>query len=510
MATRGAAATSQPLATTAAIATLERGGSFADAAIAASAVLCVVEPWNSHLGGDAFLIVHEALHRETLAYNASGAAPASAKREPIPLRGPRSCTVPGLVDAWFALHARHGRLPVAELLAPAIRYAHDGYPAGPRAVKKFAEFSELTGLEALGTKTPQLGDVIRQPDLAWSLEQLAQHGRDAFYLGSIAQKIVTASEGHFSYDDLATHRTRILPPLSVEYRSLTVHCQPPPSQGMILAQELGLARGFNLASLDEAERTHLLVECKKRAFADRFAYLADPEWRDIPLERLLSEPYLAQRRAELTETATPMPPIMGVSEGQDTTYFLIADSQGNAVSFIQSIFHNFGSAWIPEGTGILFNNRLTGFSLDPASPNVLEPGKRPAHTLNAWLATNPDGTLALVGGTPGANIQVQTNLQLIVNSVDLGLDAQEAVERPRWQHSSDGGNTGQSEEGIGILEVEDRTDPAVLAGLSARGHDTRPLGPWAHGSAAQLLQVLPSGAYAVGSDPRCDGHASGI
>jgi gamma-glutamyltranspeptidase/glutathione hydrolase len=513
VAKNGAAATSQPLATAAALAILGRGGTFADAAIAASAVLCVIEPWNSHLGGDAFLIVHDAKTRATLAYNASGAAPKAATIESypegVPIHGPRAVTVPGLVDAWFALHQRHGALPMAELLQAAIGYAHDGYPAGPRAVKKFAEFAALSGLEALGTKTPALGELIRQPELAWSLEELARNGREAFYSGAIAHKIVAASQGHFTLDDLAAHRTRVLSPLSVGYRGLTVHCQPPPSQGMILAQELALAEGFALGELTEAERTHVLVECKKRAFADRFAHLADPEWRDIPLEQLLSEPYLAKRRAELGEKASSVA-AGALDEGQDTTYFLVADTSGNAVSFIQSIFHNFGSAWIPEGTGILFNNRLTGFSLDPTSPNVLEPGKRPAHTLNAWLATHPDGSLALVGGTPGANIQVQTNLQLIVNVLDLGLDPQEAVERPRWQHSSDGGNTGQSEEGLGVLELEDRADPSLFATLTERGHTVKPLGPWAHGSAAQLLQVLPSGAYAVGSDPRCDGHAGGL
>ncbi|MBB6048439.1 gamma-glutamyltransferase family protein [Armatimonas rosea] len=518
VAKNGVAATSQPLATAAALAILGRGGTFADAAIAASAVLCVIEPWNSHLGGDAFLIVHDAQTRKTLAYNASGAAPKSASlasyRAPLPIHGARAATVPGLVDAWFALHQRHGSLPFSDLLSAAIGYARDGYPAGPRAVKKFAEFAHLSGLEALGTKTPTLGELVRQPDLAWSLEELAQHGREAFYSGAIAQKIVAASKGHFTLDDLAAHKTRILAPLSVGYRGLTVHCQPPPSQGMILAQELALAEGFALGELDEDERTHLLVECKKRAFADRFAHLADPEWHEIPLERLLSEPYLAKRRAEIGESATVMPSPtrggQGADEGQDTTYFLVADKNGNAVSFIQSIFHNFGSAWIPEGTGILFNNRLTGFSLDPKSPNVLAPGKRPAHTLNAWLATNPDGTLALVGGTPGANIQVQTNLQLLVNTLDLDLDPQEAVERPRWQHSSDGGNTGQSEEGLGILELEDRAAPALFGELVERGHDVRPIGGWAHGSAAQLLKVLPSGAYAVGSDPRCDGQAGGL
>ena len=518
VAANGAAATSQPLATAAALAILGRGGTFADAAIAASAVLCVIEPWNSHLGGDAFLIVHDAKKRETLAYNASGAAPKSATLASypngIPVHGPRSATVPGLVDAWFELHQRHGSLPMIELLVPALDYALSGYPAGPRAVKKFAEFSSVSGLEALGTRTPALGEIIRQPELSWSLEELATYGREAFYSGAIAKKIVAASDGHFTLDDLATHKTRILAPLSVGYRGLTVHCQPPPSQGMILAQELALAEGFDLATMTEDERTHILVECKKRAFADRFTHLADPEWHEIPLEKLLSEPYLAKRRAEISKSATIMTPRRagdgGWAEGQDTTYFLVADAEGNAVSFIQSIFHNFGSAWIPGGTGILFNNRLTGFSLDSASPNVLEPGKRPAHTLNAWLATNPDGSLALVGGTPGANIQVQTNLQLLVNTLDLGLDPQEAVERPRWQHSSDGGNTGQSEMGLGVLELEDRAETTLFTELTERGHSVKPIGPWAHGSAAQLLKVLPGGAYAVGSDPRCDGHAGGI
>ncbi len=513
VAANGAAATSQPLATAAALAILGRGGTFADAAIAASAVLCVVEPWNSHLGGDALLIVHEAKTRETLAYNASGAAPKSATRVSysagIPVHGPRAVTVPGLVDAWFALHRRHGALPLQDLLASAIGYAKDGYPAGPRSVKKFAEFAHVAGLEALGTKTPQLGETIRQPELAWSLAEIAKNGRDAFYSGAIAERIVAASEGHFSLEDLAAHKTRILAPLSVGYRGLTIHCQPPPSQGMILAQELVLAEGFDLAALGEAQRTHILVECKKRAFADRFAHLADPEWHDIPLTQLLSESYLARRRAEIGTSASTVT-AGALDEGQDTTYFLIADAHGNAVSFIQSIFHNFGSAWIPGGTGILFNNRLTGFSLDPASPNVLEPGKRPAHTLNAWLATHPDGSLALVGGTPGANIQVQTNLQLLVNTLDLGLDPQEAIERPRWQHSSDGGNTGQSETGLGVLELEDRAETTLFTELTARGHSVKPIGPWAHGSAAQLLKVLPGGAYAVGSDPRCDGHAGGI
>lgn len=516
----GAIAASQPLAVAAGLAVLARGGTFADAAIAASAVLCVVEPWNSHLGGDAFLVVHDAARRANTAYNASGAAPHGATRDVypdgIPLHGCRAATVPGLVSAWFALHQRHGRLPVAELLRPAIAYARDGFPAGPRMTVKFSGAADLLAaqesLAALGAGPDvRLGQNVVQPELAWTLEQIALHGRDAFYNGAIARRIVDASEGWFSDDDLASHRTRILAPLSGRYRDLTVHGQPPPSQGMILIEELLLAGGWDLAALSAAARTHLLVECKKLAFADRNAYLGDPERVDVPLERLFADAALARRREAVDpERAAVAPGPAALDEGADTTYFLVADRDGNAVSFIQSVFHNFGSAWIARGTGVLFNNRATGFSLDPASPNALEPGKRPAHTLNAWLATHADGSLAWVGGTPGGHVQVQTNLQLLVNAVDLGMDPQEAIEAPRWQHLADAGAVAAEEDGPGVLEIEDRVDPALVDALRERGHDVRTIGPWAHGSSAQLLRTLPGGAVAVGSDPRCDGHAAGL
>ena len=207
---------------------------------------------------------------------------------------------------------------------------------------------------------------------------------------------------------------------------------------------------------------------------------------------------------------TAMGDVAPVSEGSDTTYFLVADKDGNAVSWIQSVFHGFGSSWIIPETGILLNNRLTGFSLDPSSPNIIAPGKRPAHTLNAFTAVNPDGTLHLVGGTPGANIQVQSNLQLITNIVDLKMNVQEATEAPRWQHLSAPGQSSEEELGIGVLEIENRVPTAVLDELRAKGHDVRPLAAWGHGSSVQMMQVLPNGTLAFGSDPRCEGHASGI
>ncbi len=527
VARRGAVAASQPLAVSAGLAVLEKGGTFADAAIAASAVLCVVEPWNSHLGGDAFLVVYDAARRETVAFNGSGAAPRSATPEAyadggIPLRGLRAATVPGLVSTWFALHERYGSRPIADLLRPAIGYAADGFPAGPRGVRVFggsgALFSEQPTLRSLGAGPGvRLGDTIRQPDLAWTLEQIAAHGRDAFYAGPVAERIVSHAAryagGHFTADDLRAHRTRVLTPLQVRYRDLIVHGQPPPSQGHILLQELALAEGFDLAAMDEADRMHVLVEAKKLAFADRSAFLADDEIVDVPMTALLSPEYSARRRTliDLTRASAHPPAGDPFAGGSDTTYFLVADGNGNAVSFIQSVFHGFGCAEVAEETGILFNNRMTGFLLDPQSPNVLVPGKRPAHTLNAWLATRAgDDALAHVGGSPGGHVQVQTNLQLVVNLVDGGMDPQAAIEAPRWQHLSAGGTSTSEPSLPGILEIEQRTADTLFSTLAARGHEVRPIGAWAHSSAAQVLSVLSGGAYAVGSDPRTDGHAAGI
>jgi gamma-glutamyltranspeptidase/glutathione hydrolase len=278
---------------------------------------------------------------------------------------------------------------------------------------------------------------------------------------------------------------------------------------MILMEELLLNERFDVASLSETDRIHVGVESKKLGFADRNAILADPEFIDVNVAQILSKENIDARLAQISMDSA-MTDIATVAEGSDTTYFLVADKDGNAVSWIQSVFHGFGSSWIIPETGILLNNRLTGFSLDPASPNIIAPGKRPAHTLNAFTVTNSDGTLHIVGGTPGANIQVQTNLQLIVNLVDLKMNVQEATEAPRWQHLNAPGQSSDEERGSGVLEIENRVPTAVLDELRAKGHDVKPLAAWGHGSSVQLMQVLPNGAFAFGSDPRCEGHASGI
>jgi gamma-glutamyltranspeptidase/glutathione hydrolase len=278
---------------------------------------------------------------------------------------------------------------------------------------------------------------------------------------------------------------------------------------MILMEELLINERFDVATMSEADRIHIGVESKKAGFADRNAILGDPEFIEVNVAKILSKENIDKRCAQISmeKAATDIAP---VSEGSDTTYFLVADKDGNAVSWIQSVFHGFGSSWVIPGTGIILNNRLTGFSLDPASPNSIEPGKRPAHTLNAFTAVNADGTLHLVGGTPGANIQVQTNLQLIVNIVDLKMNVQEATEAARWQHLNAPGQSSLEETGSGVLEIENRVSTAVLHELRAKGHDVKELAAWGHGSSVQLMQVLPNKAYAFGSDPRCEGHASGI
>ncbi|MEI6431114.1 MAG: gamma-glutamyltransferase, partial [bacterium] len=370
-------------------------------------------------------------------------------------------------------------------------------------------------LQTLGLSTnSQIGDLVRQPELAWTLENIARDGVGTFYNGPVAERIVAGSQGHFTLDDLAAHRTRVLTPLRARYRDLIFHGQPPPSQGHILLQELQIVNGFDLMTLDEITRTHLLIEAKKLAFADRNAYLADPEWINVPVNALLSGEYASKRRAmiDLQQAMPEYPagvPLTPVEQGSETTYFLTADREGNAISFIQSVYHGYGSAYVIPETGILLNNRLTGFVLDPHSPNVVAPGKRPAHTLNAWLATRPDGSLAYVGGTPGGHIQVQTNLQLAVNLVDGGDNPQIAIERPRWQHMTNEGAVSEPV-GAGVVEIEERVGESVVSGLRSLGHEVLPIGEWAHGSSAQLLAQLPNGTYALGSDPRCDGLAAGI
>jgi gamma-glutamyltranspeptidase/glutathione hydrolase len=515
---KGGAAASQPLAVSAAISILNEGGSFIDAAIALSAVICVVEPGASQLGGDAFLVTHHRATKSNLAFNGSGEAPHAATpaayADGLGLHGYKSGTVPGLVSTWFEAHTRFGKLPMSQLLEQAIDYAENGFPANAGFVKRIAghlaiaPHTQMFADMGVSVETKK-GDLVIQKDLARSLREIASGGRSAFYEGRIADQLVKGSHGWFSAEDLKAHTTRVLEPLSVKYRDITIYGQPPPTQGMILLEELLINERFDIASLSESDRIHIGVESKKVGFADRNEILGDPEFITVNTEKILSKSHIDRRVNDISMSKAGAD-IAPITEGSDTTYFLVSDSDGNAVSWIQSVFHGFGSSWVIPETGIILNNRLTGFSLDPHSPNIIAPGKRPAHTLNAFTAVRPDGSLYLVGGTPGANIQVQTNLQLLTNVIDLKLNVQEAIEAPRWQHLNEPGASSEEESGLGVLQIEDRVSAEVFEELRAKGHVVAPLAAWGHGSSVQLMEVMENGTYAFGSDPRCEGHAAGL
>lgn len=515
----GVVAASQPLAVSAGLEILRKGGSAVDAAIAVSAVLAVIEPGASHLGGDAFVIAHDANRKTQLAFNGSGEAPHSATVEQfdskIPHHGYKSATVPGLVSTWFATHEAAGNLPMSELLQPAIEYARNGFPVNTGFVRRIShhlrEFPKTDLFAQLEIPTNlKAGELIYQGKLADSLESIAVDGRSAFYEGNIAQSLISSSDGWFSASDLAHHRTRVIQPLSVKYRDHVIHGQPPPSQGMILMEQLRIAEGFDFSKMSEADRIHLMVEAKKIAFRDRYEILGDPEFIDMDLNHLFEEKTIAQRRISIDMSRANTTPVRYNQEGSDTTYFLTADRDGNSVSWIQSVFHGFGASWAIPGTGIILNNRLTGFSLDKNSPNFIAPGKRPAHTLNAWLATREDGTLAHVGGTPGANIQVQTNFQLVVNAIDLKLSPQQNAEAPRWQHLSRPSVSDAEENFDGVLQIEGRHPYSLIADLKNRGHQVTELPAYGHGSSVQILEVTENGTYIAGSDPRAEGQAAGF
>lgn len=521
MGRRGAVASNHPVATQAGLDVLRAGGNAMDAAIAVSLTLGVAEPHMSGLGGDGFLNLHAA-GGEAVCINATGAAPGAATlaryraEGGVPVQGPLSISTPGLLAGLAMLHARYGTLPWARLVAPAIEAARDGVAAthnfrhfaGDNLGRLRPDAGSSARFLASG-EAPALGALVVQPELAETLSEIARDGAEAFYRGRLAQRLaagVAAAGGLVGPADLAACTAERQAPISVPYRGFEVRQTPPNSTGFTFLQMLRIIDRHDVTALgwNSPALIHLLVEAKKRAFLDRELYGTDPRAAEIPLARLLSAEHAAGHAALIDPNRAAELPVRPMAEG-DTTYFCVVDAAGNAVSAIQSLNSAFGSGVTAGDTGVLMNNRMAYWHLQDGHPNQLRPGQRVRHTMNAPMVFR-DGKLWGVFGTPGADNQVQVNLQILVAMADFGLDAQQAVEAPRWTSSQPGQAANYPHGGDGTLTLEAGLADAA-PGLQALGHAVKIVPPLAGPCSVAAIRVLDGGIRAAGSDPRRDGWA---
>ena len=533
IATQGMAATSHPLASQVALDVLKRGGTAVDAAIAANATIGLMEPTGNGVGGDLFAIVWDAKTKKLYGLNASGRSPKSLTLEKlraelrklnsttIPRTGPLPVSVPGAVDGWFELHGKFGKLPMKELLAPAISYARNGFPVteiiaegwarNARNLQKFPGFAETYMPKG---RAPAKGDVFRNPYLADTLAAIAEGGRDAFYKGDIARRIdayMRANGGYLTSADLAAHRSEWVDPVSTNYRGYDVWELPPNTQGVAALQMLNILEAYDLKSMGfgSAEYLHVFVEAKKLAFEDRAKYYADPEFAKIPLKGLLSKDYAAKQRAlirldraGLEYQAAPKP----VDEG-DTIYMTVADSAGNMVSLIQSNYRGMGSGMTPTGCGFILQDRGELFSLQDGHASVYAPGKRPLHTIIPAFVTR-DGKPWLSFGVMGGAMQPQGHVQIIVNLIDFGMNLQEAGDAPRARHDGSSEPTGEVMKDGGEVVLEAGATPATVKALEARGHKVTIANDGDFGG-YQAIMRNAEGVYFGASESRKDGAAQG-
>jgi gamma-glutamyltranspeptidase/glutathione hydrolase len=529
-ATSGMAATSQPLATQVALDILKQGGNAVDAAIAVNAMLGLVEPTGNGIGGDLFAIVWDAREARLHGLNASGRSPQSLTRQmlldqglqSIPSHGPLPVSVPGCVDGWFELHERLGRLPLGEILAPAIRYAREGFPVSElvafywdRSVPILSRWPGFAEQFTIDGRAPRKGEIWRNPNLADTLEKLVTGGRDAFYRGEIARTIdryLRENEGHLSYEDLATHRSEWVDPVSVDYRGHRVWELPPNTQGVAALQMLEILEEFDLATygFGSVEHVHLFVEAKKLAFEDRARFYGDPEFCDVPLDGLLDADYAADRREliDLQRAARRVAAGNPALGDGDTIYLSVADADGNMVSLIQSNYRGMGSGMSPPGLGFILQDRGELFSLAEGHCNVYEPGKRPFHTIIPAFVTK-DGQPWLSFGVMGGDMQPQGHVQILLNLIDFGMNLQEDGDAPRIYHSGSSEPTGGAMADGGTVYLESGFPTATVRELQARGHRVA----WARGpfGGYQAVQRNPeTGVFVGASESRKDGQAAGF
>jgi gamma-glutamyltranspeptidase / glutathione hydrolase len=532
IATQGMAATSHPLVSQVALDVLKRGGTAVDAAIAANATIGLMEPTGNGVGGDLFAIVWDAKTKKLYGLNGSGRSPKSLTFEKlraelkkldsktIPRRGPLPVSVPGTVDGWFELHGRFGRIPMKELLQPAIAYARNGFPlteviaqgwaANAKVLEQYPNYRETFMPDG---RAPAKGEIFRNPLLADTLSRIAEGGRDAFYKGDIAQRIekyMRANGGYLTAADLAAHRSEWVEPASTNYRGYDVWELPPNTQGVAALQMLNILEAYDLKSMGfgSPEYLHLFIEAKKLAFEDRARFYADPEFAKIPLQGLLSKQYAAKRRALIGQKAAlEYPTDPAALEQGDTIYMTVADSAGNMVSLIQSNYRGMGSGMTPDGCGFILQDRGELFSMTPGHANVYAPGKRPFHTIIPAFVTK-DGKPWLSFGLMGGAMQPQGHVQVLVNLIDFGMNLQEAGDVPRVRHDGSSEPTDEHMRDGGEVFLERGYSPEAVKALEARGHKVKVANDGDFGGYQAILRNA-EGVYFGASESRKDGAAQG-
>jgi len=526
IAQHGMACTSQPLATQVALDILKQGGNAIDAAIAANAVIGLMEPTGSGIGGDLFAIIWDSKTGQLYGLNASGRSPKSLTLdyfkktgfERIPSHGPLPVSVPGCVDGWFEMHKRFGTLPMETILSPAIRYAREGFPVteliayywrSARSLSRFPNVSETYMPEGA---PPAKGEIFRNPYLANTLEKIATGGRDVYYKGEIARTIdqfMKENGGFLSYEDLANHSSEWVDPISVNYRGYDVWELPPNGQGTAALQILNILEGFDIASMGfgSTDYIHHFVESKKLAFEDRAKYYADPAFNDIPIEQLISREYAAERRKLINPNRAARRYDAGELEQGNTIYMTVADKDGNMVSLIQSNYRGLGSGMVPDKLGFMLQDRGELFTLEEGHFNCYEPGKRPFHTIIPAFVTK-DGKPWISFGVMGGSMQPQGHAQIIVNLIDFGMNLQEAGDAPRIRHGGSSQPTGEKMTNGGTVYLESGIDPDVIRELMKKGHNIE----WTVGGFGGYQAIMwdpVNKVYYGASESRKDGQAAG-
>ena len=526
IASNAMAATSQPLATQVALDVMRKGGNAIDAAIAANAMLGLVEPTGCGIGGDLFAIVWDAESQQLYGLNASGRSPASLSIEyfaeqgmdSIPKFGPLPVSVPGAVDGWFMLHERFGRVPMTEILTPAIQYAREGFPVSELIAYYFEANKQRIGhypgfadVYMPNGDVPKKGEIFKNPNLAATYEKIATGGRDAFYKGDIARSIAAYMQeqgGFLDYEDLATHTSNWVEPVSTNYRGYDLWELPPNGQGIAALQILNVLEQYDIASMGfgSADYIHTFVEAKKLAFEDRAKYYADPDFSEIPVDWLISKEYAQQRNKLMSPEKAAKRYDAGRYDG-DTIYLTVADREGNMVSFIQSNYRGMGSGMTPPDLGFVLQNRGEMFTLEPGHANVFEPAKRPFHTIIPAFVTK-NGKPFMSFGVMGGGTQPQMHAQIMVNMIDFGMNLQEAGDAPRILHSGSSEPTGEQMIDGGYVSLESGYSQKVRRQLMQKGHTlTDVVG--AFGGYQAIMRDPKTGVYYGASESRKDGQAAG-